>query len=252
MDVAIIGYGKMGHVIESVLVSRGHNIGLRIDPVSKDADATDFGADSIAGLDMVIEFSLPDAVLSNSRHYSSAGVPAVVGTTGWQQDRDAIAELYRDSGSFLSGSNFSIGAHVFFRLVASASNLISSLPQYDIMIQEIHHKNKKDSPSGTALTTAQNILKNHSGKTATVTERLDRRPHQHEVHVSSLRGGSMPGIHSVYIDSEFDTLELRHTARNRGGFALGAVLAAEWLLGKTGFFTVEDFIQDIFHDRGEK
>ena len=242
----------MGHEVETVLRSRGHSVRTRIDPVSEDADLQELSADSINGLDMAIEFSLSGAVLSNAQIYATANVPAVVGTTGWDSDSQAVKKLYEESGSYLWGSNFSIGAHVFFSLVEFGAGLISSLPQYDVMLQEIHHKQKKDSPSGTAITTAQRILNSHSGKTEIVTERLDRRPQLHELHVSSLRGGSVPGVHSVFLDSEYDTLEIRHTARNRGGFSLGAVLAAEWLLGKTGFFMIEDFIKDVLTKGGSQ
>ena len=252
MNVAIIGYGRMGHEIEAVLGNRGHSVGLRIDPVSDDAEAKSLSIDSLSGVDMAIEFSLPDGVLSNAKMYSAAGVPAVVGTTGWESDREAVSKLYADGGSYLWGSNFSIGAHVFFALVAKAAALVSSISDYDIMVQEIHHKNKKDSPSGTAITTAQRILENHSGKTKVHTQRLDRKPHEHELHVSSLRGGSIPGIHSVIADSDFDTLEVKHTVRTRGGFSLGAVLAAEWLANKPGFFTVEDFIGEVLGKGGSQ
>lgn len=247
MDFILAGYGRMGREVEKILVQRGHRVIARVDPVDKAADAKELTEDLLRNTDIVIEFSLPEAVLSNARLYAEAGVGAVVGTTGIGPLLDELKKIIIPSqGAYLWGTNFSIGAHIFFNLVNRAAALVDGIPDYDLLVYEIHHRQKKDSPSGTALTLGEGILKNMSRKTQMVTQRLDRAPHPEELHIASLRGGSVPGTHTVLIDSLADTIEIKHTARNRSGFALGAVMGAEWLAGKSGFYQVEDFITDIF------
>ena len=241
----------MGKEIEHVLLDRGHGITARVDPVAPDADAKALAPEALKAADIAVEFSLAGAVYDNARLYAEHGVKAVVGTTGWHDRLDDVKALFSESGAYMHGANFSIGAHIFFNLVGKASAAISTFPQYDIMMYEIHHKKKKDSPSGTALTVADRILKSHPGKDRIVTDRLDRRPEENELHVASVRGGTVPGTHTVLVDSFADTIELRHTARNRSGFALGAIMAAEWIVNRTGFFTVDDFFDDIL-DTGDR
>ncbi len=234
----------MGRLTESILLERGHSIAGRVDP-SGTGDFTELTPEALAEADMVIEFSLPDSVGENAEKYAKAGVPAVVGTTGWDARRDEIKKIIEDSnGTYMWGSNFSIGAHILFILTEKAAELINKTGSYDIMVDEYHHRMKKDSPSGTALTLAEKIINNTDTKTAIITETLDRAIEPHELHVGSVRGGYIPGTHTVTLDSPADTIELKHTARSRGGFALGAVLASEWLLGKKGFFRIEDFIAE--------
>ena len=240
----------MGQAIERTLQDRGHSVVGRVDPFAPGADAKSLTPQLLGLADTAIEFSLPEAVVDNARKYADSGVRAVIGTTGWSESYDVVRELFCEQGACIHGSNFSIGANLFFDLVERAAGAISGLPQYDIMMHEIHHRNKKDSPSGTALTAAERILKAHDGKTDIVTSRLDRRPEPNELHVASVRGGSVPGTHTVLLDSIADTLEIKHTARSREGFALGAVLAAEWLQERRGFFTIEDFFRDLT-DRGD-
>ncbi len=251
MRVAIVGYGGMGREVEKVLRDRGHEVSARIDPVQKGADAAVLTEKTAGGAQMVIEFSHADAVLENARAYARAGVSAVVGTTGWFSRIDEVKRIIEGAGTgYLYGSNFSIGAHLFFALVAAATELANPCPEYDIMGWEVHHRRKKDSPSGTALTLARIITGKSARKKKVVTERLDRPPAADELHFASVRGGEEPGTHTVLLDSTFDTIELTHRARSRGGFALGAVRVAEWLAGRRGFHEVNEFIQDIL--QGER
>jgi 4-hydroxy-tetrahydrodipicolinate reductase len=244
MNVLIVGYGRMGREIEKILLDRGHGIAGRVDP-SGSGDHTDLNFDVVTKADVVIEFALPASIKENAELYAKAGVPAVVGTTGWDARRDEIRSVVEKAGgSYLWGSNFSIGAHMLFILTEKAASLMNAADNYDIMVNEYHHKLKKDSPSGTALTIAEKIISNSATKTKIVIETLDRAIEPDELHVGSVRCGSIPGTHSVVMDSEADTIEIKHTARNRSGFAYGAVLAAEWLKEQKGFFRVEDFIAE--------
>ena len=248
MKVLIIGYGNMGREIEAVLHQRGHSITGRIDPVQEDADAGECTPEMAKEADVAVEFALQSGVLPNAKLYAEYGLPAVVGTTGWDDQRSEVQRLVEKTGTlgYLWGANFSIGAHVLFALTEKAAQIADKLPDYDIMAYELHHSRKKDSPSGTALRIGDRILKNTRRKTRIVTEKLDRKIETDELHIASVRGGSIPGIHTVLLDSPADTIEVRHTARNRSGCALGAVLAAEWIKDKKGFYQVEDFIQDYF------
>ena len=244
MNVLIVGYGRMGRIIEQILTERGHSIAGRVDP-SGSGDFKELSASVLAEADAAIEFALPDSIRENAGLYAEAGVPAVVGTTGWDARRDEIRSCVEErNGTLLWGSNFSIGAHMFMMIAEKAAALVNSAPQYDIMLNEYHHKLKKDSPSGTALTTAEKIIDISRYKNKIVTETLDRAINPDELHVGSVRGGSIPGTHTVTLDSDADTIEITHTARNRNGFALGAVLAAEWVADKKGFYRIEDFISE--------
>ena len=249
MKIALVGYGQMGREVEKVAVARNHSILIRVDPVDEEADTRELSEASLADADAAIEFALSDGVVANARCYSRSATPAVVGTTGWEGKRDDVLSLFSESGSLVYGGNFSIGANVFGTIVEQAARLISELEGFDILMYEIHHNKKRDSPSGTALHLANRIVSAGS-KRSIVTERLDRPPKADELHVASVRGGSTPGVHSVIVDSASDSIELIHRARNRSGFATGAVLAAEWLVGKRGVYTVEEFIDDLIGQEG--
>ena len=246
MNCLIVGYGRMGREVETILSQRNHTVVARIDSFDNQADSPVIRDSDIEAADMAIEFSLADGVLKNAEMYTAGGLSAVVGTTGWEKDREGVKDIVSagDTG-YLWGSNFSIGAHLFFSLARRAAVLVDSIPEYDILAYEIHHNKKKDSPSGTALVLGKEILENSTRKTSIVTDKLDRAPEPEELHIASVRGGSVPGTHSIMLDSLADTIEIKHTARNRSGFALGSVMAAEWLAGKQGFFQVDDFINDI-------
>lgn len=233
----------MGRLVEEICKQRNHTIAARIDPVG--CEFKELTPEIAAMGDIAIEFSVPKSAVQNAELYGKLKLSAVVGTTGWYDSAETVKKCVLEAGTgYLYGSNFSIGAHIFFRIITRATELADPFPDYDILGYEIHHRRKKDSPSGTALSTAKAVLGNSTRKKSLVTEKLDRAIKPEELHFASVRGGEVPGIHTVLFDSLADTIEVKHTARNRGGFALGAVLAAEWLHGKKGFFTVDDFIKE--------
>ena len=240
----------MGKLIRDICAERGHSVPLIIDPYvdilpEGAVSAPDPAAADLSMVDIVIDFSIPDVILKNISAYTSAGLPAVIGTTGWEHSRGKVQQqVEKAGGTLMYGSNFSVGANLFFHLSAKLAYLVNGFEQYNVLMHEFHHKHKKDSPSGTAFTTAEHILRNLDRKTTVQTESLQRTILPEELHVTSTRGGDIPGLHMVLADSPEDTIEVRHTARSRRGFALGAVLAAEWLYGKQGFFSFEDYFRE--------
>ena len=254
MNIIIVGYGAMGKMVQEVCLSRKHSITAVIDPEyiknNKNSDIKPQITKELAEIaDCAIEFSWPGSVYNNAVNYCKLGLNAVMGTTGWYDKIDDIRKQVSESDiGFIYGPNFSIGAHLMFKIVANTTRLANKVPDYDILGFELHHKNKKDSPSGTAGRIGSIILDNSSTKDSIVTEKLDRTMKPNELHFASVRGGSIPGIHKVIFDSEADSIEISHTARSRKGFALGAVLAAEWLNNKSGFYKVQDFIDELLID----
>lgn len=244
LSIALVGYGRMGKQVEAAAGERGHRICTTIDP--NNGKHAQLSPKALEGADGVIEFGNHQDILARIKTVSSAGIPMVIGTTAWEDRMTQAREIVETTGgALLYGSNFSIGANVFFRIIEQAAGLINAFDEYDIMMMEYHHAKKTDSPSGTALSIAQKILDANSRKSAIVTEPLQRAIEASELHVGSVRGGSIPGIHSVTLDSPADSITLTHSARNRSGFAMGAVRSLEWLAGKQGFFTVDDFFEDL-------
>lgn len=253
MNIAIIGFGKMGKKIYQVAIEKGYKITSIIDPFSKDSMVTDkeITVESLQNCDVVIDFSHPSCILENIKFYISNSIAAVIGTTGWYDKIDELqdfAKSYPDSSIIYSG-NFSIGVSLFREVVKLASSLFGKTGSYDVFANEIHHREKADSPSGTAALISDIIVDNFEGKDKVVTQRLDRKIEPNEIHVSSTRGGWIPGTHTVVYDSPFDSVELTHRARTRDGFAIGAVLAASWLIDKKGFFTLDDFVETLINNR---
>lgn len=254
MKLALIGYGKMGHLIGQAAESRGHTVVCTVDLFAKDAtcitsDPHEMVQSIKASLaDGVIEFTHPASVMSNIMAVVPTGIPLVVGTTGWKDRLPEVEELVRlNRSSLLHASNFSIGVNLFYRMVSEAARLMSAFEEYDVALFEAHHNQKADSPSGTALDLARRILANTPRKDKLVVDTFDRKPEPGELHLASVRLGAVPGTHTVWFDSAADTIELKHTARNREGFAMGAVRAMEWLVApdaagrqKTGVFTVDE------------
>jgi len=247
MKLALIGYGAMGRRIQQIAEERGHKVVAIIDPRAEEATVAYISKEALNGADVAIDFTDPFSVLDNIDKTLEANVPLVVGTTGWYKDLKQVEEKVKKAkGSLLWSSNFSIGVNLYFRMVERAAQLIDKFDEYDIWGHEIHHHNKADSPSGTAKTLEQILLDNIQRKTVVVEDKLDRKIEPHELHFSSTRAGAVNFSHTIGFDSAADTLTLTHSARNRDGYVLGAVKAAEWLNGKKGFFGMDDFLKDIF------
>ncbi len=230
MKIALLGYGKMGKVIEKIALERGHEIVLR-----KGSNDT---FDGLQNADVAIDFSIPDAAVSNISKCLNMGIPVISGTTGWLEAYDKMTALCEaQKGAFIYGSNFSLGVNLFFELNNYVANLMARFSQYKVSMEEIHHTKKLDAPSGTAISLANGIIENSAYTSWTL-----EQPKSDEIYIEAKRIGEVPGTHSIFYTSEVDTIEIRHTAHNRTGFALGAVIAAEWLPGKTGVFSMKDVL----------
>jgi 4-hydroxy-tetrahydrodipicolinate reductase len=233
MKIALIGFGKMGREIDSIAREQGDVIARLFD--SRHA----VKPEALADVDVCIEFSTPDAVLQNIRAAIEARRDIIVGTTGWDRHLPEIKNNVRESG-LLYSSNFSLGMNIFFRIVKRASELMNRARDYDPYVQEIHHRQKVDSPSGTALSLAQIVIDGIDRKKEILSKPPDGRINAEMLHVSSTRAGFISGTHTVGFDSEADLIELRHVAKSRRGFALGALTAARWLRGRKGVYTMDD------------
>lgn len=231
MKIALLGYGKMGKTIEQIALKRGHEIVLKIDN-----DHTDY---DITQADVAIEFSTPNSAFANISNCLRHRIPVVAGTTGWLAHYDeAVALCKTHDTAFLYASNFSVGVNIFFALNQTLAKLMASLNDYHISIEEIHHTQKLDAPSGTAITLAEGIIA-ETGKTAW---QLGTTADENIIPIEAKRIGNTPGTHIVTYSSDIDTIEIKHTAHNRNGFALGAVIAAEWLLNKKGTYSMKDVL----------
>ncbi len=231
MKIALLGYGKMGQVIERIALERGHEIVLK-----KDENNT-FEGLSIA--DVAIDFSVPMAAVENISSCFNANVPVVSGTTGWLQHYDEMAQLcISKNGGFISSSNFSLGVNIFFEINEYLAKIMSKFNSYSVQMEEIHHTQKLDAPSGTAISLAKGMIENSAYKEWT----LDNASAE-QIHIETKRIGTVPGTHTVTYNSVVDAIEIKHTAHNREGFALGAVIAAEWIVGKQGIFTMKDVLE---------
>jgi len=279
LKTALIGYGKMGRLLETRLLEKGHTVLAAVDPFYKGVinpgahdpgadkkgpftspsgvtvyaslkDALDEGAPgkNLKDVDVVLEFTKPDSAPENLLFLAEKKIPVVTGTTGWFAWLPEISRVVDTEGSsMLWSSNFSLGVNIFYRIAEYAAKLFDPFPEYDVAGMETHHNKKADSPSGTAKTLVDRVIARMSRKKKAVYQMLERPPEADEIHYASVRAGSVPGIHSLLFDSAADTVEITHTARSREGFAAGAVLAAEWLMAKkrTGVFTVEDVMAEL-------
>lgn len=232
MKIGLLGYGKMGKAIERIALEKGHQIVFTVDENTTQYD--------IKTADVIIEFSIPTVAPKHLKECFENGVPVVCGTTGWLEKFDEITALCREkNGGFLYASNFSLGVNIFFQLNEYLAKLMANFPEYKVDLEEIHHKQKLDEPSGTAITLTQPIITNHQKYDAWA---LDKATNENEIPVKAIRSPEVPGTHTVAYRSKIDTIDIKHEAHNRQGFALGAVVAAEWLTGRHGIFTMKDVL----------
>ncbi|ANW95149.1 4-hydroxy-tetrahydrodipicolinate reductase [Wenyingzhuangia fucanilytica] len=231
MKIALLGYGKMGQTIEKIAVSRGHEIVVVVDENTKEYDIT------LA--DVAIDFSIPSVAVNNISNCFNNNVPVVSGTTGWLADYQKMVDLCNEkNGGFIYASNYSLGVNIFFELNQHLAKMMKNLSQYNVTMEEIHHKQKLDEPSGTAITLAEGVIEHtkYNGW------EVDKATEELNIPIKAIRSPEVPGTHTVDYTSEVDSIEIKHTAHNRQGFALGAVIAAEWLVGKHGVFSMRDVL----------
>jgi 4-hydroxy-tetrahydrodipicolinate reductase len=230
MKIALLGYGKMGKVIENIALQRGHEIVLK----KKSSDTYN----GLEDADVAIDFSVPDAAVGNISACLNSNIPVVSGTTGWLEHYHDMAQLCEEqNGAFIYGSNFSLGVNIFFELNSHLAKMMATLNQYKVSIEEVHHTQKLDAPSGTAITLAKDIINNSDYAGWAI-----GNPKEGDIFIDAKRVEGVPGTHTVTYNSEVDAIEIKHTAHNREGFALGAVIAAEWLVGKQGIYSMKDVL----------
>ena len=237
MKIALIGYGKMGKTIEQIALQRGHQIVSIID-INNTAD---FDSEAFRSADVAIEFTTPATALGNYMRCFEANVPVVSGTTGWLSHLDEVkAKCEQEGKTFFYASNFSVGVNIFFALNRYLAKIMNGFPAYDVRMTEVHHIDKLDAPSGTAITLAEGILDNVERKERWTLETAEQPT---DLPIHAIREGEVPGIHEIIYESEADTISIKHDAKSRAGFALGAVIAAEFTAGKKGFLGMND----LFH-----
>ncbi|MBT8258271.1 MAG: 4-hydroxy-tetrahydrodipicolinate reductase [Bacteroidia bacterium] len=231
MKIALFGYGKMGKTVEKIAVDRGHEIVLKVEKNSKPYSLND--------VDVAIDFSTPDAAFENISNCLKYGIPVISGTTGWLKDYDSIASLCKErDGAFIYASNFSLGVNIFFEINRKLAAIMSNQDQYKVKLEEVHHTEKLDAPSGTAISLAEGII----SESKYASWDLDSASTDDSIPIKALREKGVTGTHIVQYSSDMDRLSLHHEAFNRKGFAMGAVIAAEWLKGKTGIFSMRDVL----------
>lgn len=230
MKIALLGYGKMGQTIEKIALERGHEIVIK----TNEEEGYD-----INQADVAIDFSVPKAAFFNIAKCLKLGVPVISGTTGWLDNYEHVIKLCKENnGAFIYASNFSLGVNIFFELNKHLAKMMSQLKQYHVSIEEIHHTEKLDAPSGTAITLAEGIISQHDE----YNKWLLNQNKEQTIPITAKRIANVPGTHSIEYKSNTDTINITHTAHTREGFALGAVVAAEWILGKTGVFSMKDVL----------
>lgn len=233
MKIALLGYGKMGQTIERIALERGHEIVLKKDEFNT--------YEGLSNADVAIDFSIPTVAVSNISSCFHANIPVISGTTGWLEHYDEMVALCEaKKGAFISSSNFSLGVNLFFELNEYLAKMMSKFNSYKVEMEEIHHTQKLDAPSGTAISLAKGVIENSAYTNWT----LDN-PKPKEIYIEAKRIENIPGTHTVTYNSIVDSIEIKHTAHNRDGFALGAVIAAEWIVGKQGVFTMKDVLELI-------
>lgn len=230
MKIALLGYGKMGKTIEAIALKRGHEIILKTHSTLEQ---------DLSNADIAIDFSVPTAAFKNISNALNSNVPVISGTTGWlEKYDDAITLCNKNKGAFIYASNFSLGVNIFFELNKTLAKMMANLENYDISLEEIHHTQKLDAPSGTAISLANDIIENNDNYNKWALESNKNKA----LPIVAKRVKNVPGTHTIEYKSDIDTIEIKHTAHSREGFALGAVVAAEWLIGKTGVYTMKDVL----------
>ncbi|HKJ41716.1 MAG TPA: 4-hydroxy-tetrahydrodipicolinate reductase [Sunxiuqinia sp.] len=236
MKIALIGYGKMGKTIEAIAKDRGHEVVLIIDLNNQN----ELTKENLKKADVAIEFTVPSSAINNYKTCFESGVPVVSGTTGWLENKaKVLEEMKKQDGTFFYASNFSLGVNLFFELNKKLAALMKSRPEYDISMEEVHHTQKLDAPSGTAISLAEDLFEAHPGKKSWT---LDDPSKEDEMHIEAIREGQVPGIHRIKYESEVDHIMIEHSAKSRQGFALGAVLAAEFTADKKGLVSMKDLL----------
>ena len=239
MKIALLGYGKMGKVIERIALERGHEIVLR--------KSSNSSFDGLEKAHVAIDFSVPSSAVCNISQCFATNIPVISGTTGWLEQYDTvIADCKAQDGAFIYSSNFSLGVNIFFELNDYLAKMMANLNQYKVSMEEIHHTQKLDAPSGTAISLAQGIIENSNYESWSLTNSKNNEMSDdklsNQIIIDAKRIENIPGTHSVFYDSAVDQIEIKHTAHNREGFALGSVIAAEWLVHKKGVFTMKDVL----------
>lgn len=230
MKIALLGYGKMGKTIEQLAIERGHTIVLK---TSRNSNTLELN-----NADVAIDFSVPSAAFNNIKTCLEHQIPVISGTTGWLDQYNEVLEICTaNNGTFLYASNFSLGVNLFFELNKKLSQLVANRPEYKVALEEIHHTQKLDAPSGTAISLAEDIINNSNYTGWTLNS-----PESSEIPITAKRIEHVPGTHSITYNSDIDSIEITHTAHNRKGFALGAIVAAEWIASKKGVFTMQDVL----------
>lgn len=236
MKIALIGYGKMGHEIEKIALERGHEI---VSIIDKD-NQSDFDSPQFKSAEAAIEFSMPSSALDNYKKCFAANIPVVAGTTGWLEHIEDVKKACENGKqTFFYASNYSIGVNIFFALNKYLAKIMNNYPAYDVKMEEIHHIHKLDAPSGTAITLAEGVIENIDRKT---TWKLEKEEKPSDLAIHCIREGEVPGIHEIFYESQSDIISIKHDAKNRKGFALGAVMAAEFIKGKKGFLGMNDML----------
>lgn len=245
MKIAIMGYGNMGREVEKAAKARGIAVKSIIDPNVSGA-CRGINEESMLDVDVCIDFTSPNSVVGNAEKISKFRKNMVIGTTGWYDSIDKVRNIAKKANiGIIYGSNFSIGVNIFFKIVEDAAKLVDKIEDYDVYGYELHHNKKIDSPSGTAKSIGEILVKNIKRKNKLLFDRIGRKIGPGELHFASVRAGSIPGTHVVGFDSSADTIELKHSARNREGFAAGALMAAQWIHKKKGLYNINDMMESI-------
>ena len=231
MKIALVGYGKMGQIIDELATKKGHQIVAKLNETPT--------ISSLNNAEVVIEFSNPEVAFNNIKFCLENKIPVICGTTGWLSQKPEIEKIaVQNETAFLYGSNFSLGVNLFFEINRKLAEMMAKFPEYNVQLEEIHHTHKKDAPSGTAISLAEDIIKNNSTFDAWKLDATENK----NLGIDAIRKDEVPGTHSVFYKSEVDEIEIKHTAFNRNGFAMGAIVAAEWILGKKGIFSMKDVL----------